>query len=288
MEIKARAFPYPVLAPGFDDFTQGHISFDNPVVEVAPERYTIRFVFRVTHPDFVEMLENGSAAAGALVECRQNLYRVRWPVRLGPNAIEIKADELQGLVQVTPVISATREIPRYRPRFLNSDYDEGILRVPRHAVLAYGHNVEFIADPCGDRLRRISSIMRVIAADNVTRYMRVNVHGDRIRVEVSRHTFELYQKVAASRAASSVLASMLVLPVLVDVLHQVKREGPDAWDEFEARRWFQVIRLRLRTLQYPIEASDFDPLRAAQELLDSPFARGLSELFEHLDLEPFG
>ncbi|MGH8046269.1 MAG: hypothetical protein ACREKL_03400 [Chthoniobacterales bacterium] len=254
----------------------------NGTADAAPERYAIRFQFEVIHPDFQNMIASGSAAAAVVIECRQNLYRRRYPVEMGANEIQIPADELRGEVQITPVISAVCDLPDYRPQFLNSDYSGIQIQVPRHGLLAYGPNLEFIAEPRADRLRRISSIMRVVQTTDTSTTMKVNVDGSRIHVEVSAELFRLYQSVAASRQGSSVLASMLVLPVLVDVFHRIKGVEPDGLEDL---RWFQVIRVRLREISQPWEAPDFDPMRAAQALLDSPFSRGIAELVQRLDLE---
>ena len=86
--------------------------------------------------------------------------------------------------------------------------------------------------------------------------MRVDPDGQRIRVEVSREVFNMYQSVAESRQASAVLASILVLPVLVEVFHRLKREGAEGWEDREAQRWFQVVRARLLEEHYPLETPD--------------------------------
>jgi hypothetical protein len=282
MEIKSRAFPYPVLGPNLDDFTAGVVKLADASADAAPERYVVRFRFEITHSDLAEMVIRGSAAAAVIVECRQNLYRCRFPVQIGTNEMQISADELRGQVQVTPVVSAVQDLPDYRPQLLNSDYDGIQITVPRHGLLAYGPNLEFIAEPRADRLRRISSIMRVVQAADAGATMKVNIDGPRIHVEVSAELFQLYQSVAASRQGSSILASMLVLPVLLDVFHRIKGVEPEGLEDL---RWFQVVRARLREIAQPWEASDFEPMKAAQALLDSPFARGITELVERLDLQ---
>ncbi|HEV2804235.1 MAG TPA: hypothetical protein VGW57_04800 [Chthoniobacterales bacterium] len=282
MEIKARAFPYPVLAPASDDFTEGAVRLTNAAADAAPERYSIRFRFEVTHPSLSEMIANGTASAGVIVECRQNLYRRRHDVVVGSNEMQLPADELRGQVQVTPVISAARELSDYRPQHLNDDYTGVVLQVPRYGVLAYGPNLEFIADPRADRLRKISSIMRVVQTTEPGTTMKINIDGARIHVEVSAELFRIYQSVATSRQATAVLASMLVLPVLLDVFHRIRGTASEGLEDL---RWFQVVCVRLREIAQPWEASDFDPLKAAQALLDSPFARGITELIERLDLE---
>jgi hypothetical protein len=282
MEIKARAFPYPVLAPGSDDFTGGAVTLENAAADAAPERYSIRFRFEVTHPDIAEMIATGVAVAAVVVECRQNLYRRSHAVAIGPNEMQIPADELRGQVQVTPVVSAARKLSNYSPRFLNPDYSGMALEVPQHGLLAFGPNLEFIAEPRADRLRKISSIMRVIQTPEPGTTMKVNIDGPRIHVEVSAELFRLYQSVATSRQATAVLASMLVLPVLVDVFHRIKGAETEGLEDL---RWFQVVRLRLREIAQPWEAPEFNPMKAAQALLDSPFARGVTELIQKLDLQ---
>jgi hypothetical protein len=281
MEIKGRAFPYPVLGPSSDDFSDGVLRLLDATADAAPERYSIRFRFDLTHPDLLAMVSNGTANAAVIVECRQNLYRRRYSVQVGRNKMEIPADELRGIVQVTPVISASCDLNDYRPQALNPDYSEMQIRVPRHGLLAYGLNLEFIAEPRADRLRRISSIMRVSQKDDAGRGLKINIGGDRIHVEVSPEVFRVYHGVVASRQGSAILSSMLVLPVLVDVFHKIK--GADHVG-FEDLRWFQVVRARLREIKHPCEALDFEPIIAAQALLDSPFARGITELVERLDL----
>lgn len=282
MEIKVRAFPYPVLAPDSDDFAQGEVRLVEWAANAAPERYSIRFQLEVTHPDFCTMIAENLVEAAVIVECRQNLFRNRYPVQIGANEIEIPADELRGVIQITPIISAARDFEDYRPQFLNADYSGFKVRVPRHGLLAYGPNLEFIAEPRADRLRRISSIMRVKKTADEGTTIKVNTDGARIHVEVSEKLFRLYQSVVASRKGSAVLASMLVLPVLIDVLHRIKHEPSEGFEDF---RWFQVIRARLREISQPLDAPDFDPMKAAQALLDSPFARGITELVNRLDLE---
>lgn len=279
MEIKARAFPHPVLGPSSDDFTDGEVRLADVAAEAAPERYTLKFRFEVTHPGLRGLIWDGFASAAVVIECRQNLYRRRYAVQIdSPTEMTIPADELRGEVQVTPVISATRDLENYHPQSLNSDYEGMLMSVPRHGLLAYGPNLEFIADPKADRLRKISSIMRVVPVADAGRAMKVNIGGPRIRVEVSSELFKSYQSVAATREGSQVLASMLVLPVLLEVFHRIKG-NTDGFDDF---RWFQIIRARLREIKQPCDAVDFDPLKAAQALLDSPFARGITELLERL------
>lgn len=279
MEIKVRAFPHPVLGPNSDDFSVGEVRLANVAADAAPERYTLKFRFEVTHPGLRDLIWDGSASAAVVIECRQNLYRRRHVVQIeSPTEMTIPADELRGEVQVTPVISASRDLENYNPQSLNPDYSGMLLTVPRHGLLAYGPNLEFIADPKGDRLRKISSIMRVVQVAGTGRSMSVNTGGARIHVEVSPELFKLYQGVAATREGSQILASMLVLPVLLEVFHRIKGHA-DGFDDF---RWFQIVRARLREINQPCEAVDFEPLRAAQALLDSPFARGITELFERL------
>ena len=120
MEIKTRAFPYPVLGPNLDDFTEGFVRLVDAAGEVAPERYSIRFRFELSHPFIAGLVDSGDASPAVVVECRQNFYRRRHLVRLGLNEMIIPADELRGIVQVTPLISAVRELPNYRPDFLNA------------------------------------------------------------------------------------------------------------------------------------------------------------------------
>ena len=282
MEIKTRAFPYPVLGPNLDDFTGGFVRLADAAGEVASERYSIRFRFELSHPFIAGLVDSGDASPAVVVECRQNFYRRRHLVSLGMNEMIIPADELRGIVQVTPLISAVRELADYRPDFLNADYDGVQIRVPRHGILAYGPNFEFIAEPKSDRLRKISSIMRVIQTDEAGTRMTVNIGGPRIHVEVSPGQFRLYRSVAASQRGPAILSSMLVLPVLVDVFHRIKGGDQEGLEDF---RWFQVVRARLREVAQPVDAPDFDPMKAAQALLDSPFARGITELVERLDLE---
>jgi hypothetical protein len=282
MEIKTRSFPYPVLGPNLDDFAGGFVRLADASGEVAPERYSIRFTFELSHPSITRLVDSGDASPAVVVECRQNLYRRRHPVRLGLNEMVIPADELRGLVQVTPLVSAARDLAHYRPDFLNPDYDGVEIRVPRHGILAYGPNFEFIAEPKSDRLRKISSIMRVIQTADAGMGMTVNIGGPRIHVEVSPSQFRLYRSIAASRQGPAILSAMLVLPALVDVFHRVKGIAPEELEDF---RWFQVVRARLREVSQPVDMPGFDPMKAAQALLDSPFARGITELVERLDLE---
>lgn len=282
MEIKPRAFPYPVLGPELDDFTEGEVRLADVSGDSAPERYSVRFSFEVSHSSLAEMIASGDASPAIIVECRQNLYRRRHAVNLGPNEVIIPADELRGQVQVTPLISAARDLEDYRPSGLNPDYNGLSIRVPQHGVLAYGLNFEFPADPRADRLRKISSIMRVVQTEETGTRMTINIGGPRIRVEVSPDQFRLYQSVAASRLGSSILASMLVLPVLIDVFHRIKGGEQEGLEDF---RWFQVVRARLQEIGHSATLPGFDPMKAAQALLDSPFARGITELVERLDLE---
>ena len=281
MEIKPRAFPYPVLGPLSDDYTEGAVKLTETRAEAAPQRYTISFRYELTHPDIATMVASGDANPSVVIECRQNLYRVRHAVVIGANEIQIPADELSGHVQITPIVSATRDIPAYCPGFLSADYQGISIRMPKHGVIAYGINHEFIAEPQADRLRKISSIMRVVESDTAGENMKVNIDGARIRVEISPDQFRLYQNIAVSRQASQILASMLVLPVLIDVFHRVKENQ----EGLEDLRWFQVVRIRLAELKLSFDSPDFNPLHAAQRLLDAPFGRGINELIQRLGLD---
>jgi hypothetical protein len=282
MQIKPRSYPHPVLTHFSDDIVN---SIFMPVVEVKGNKnaYVFDAVFKTNNADLLQLIEKKKARYAVHIECTQTRYRNIFKSDVEKFSFEVPAGLLDGRVEVTSFILATKPMEKYRNDCFHPDYTKLTFRVHKGDTLAVGHDREFTAEKKSDPLRTVPSIFSIVSSDAADATgMDVDTGGDKVRITLSRPNFDAYTSLKADQSLHPMLSVAVIVPALVTVIDEIRRAADEnGTDALAERRWFMVVARRLREIGVdPQNAETFveSSLRIAHELVGQPLLASLEGL----------
>jgi len=276
MRIVDRSFPYPVLSPLRDDVSPNRFELECRCRSDA-KRYYVAYEFAHDNSALNEIITSGAAAYGIHIEGRDCFYRVLHAKCPPSGTIDIEADEITGTVEVTGLVVARQDVPRYSVAGAHADYANATFSVRTGDILAYTRTFTFEAEKEFDPLKRLSSIMQILPTEDLEGPFTVDLAQGKITVYLSQRDYQLYGQARNDPKLASVLIQGLVLPVLVAAIADAARHR-DA-DE-PLMRWAEIIRQRLAAMQMDLELGVDKSLEFAQALLRHPTQRFLNDLLK--------
>lgn len=277
---RGRSWPHPVVSPLTDDVTPGDFDFR---LDVLPEHQRWILGVEATEDDttLCQHVHAGSARYVLHVECKRTYFRGTLMSEKPRFEMPIAGDLLFGLVEVSLLLVATKDLDAYRHPAQHPDYRDSTFSIGIGEPLGVAASKTFDAFLEADPILRLSSILDIKRGDGDVRVMQVNCFGDRIVVELPAGEFDLYREMRADPAIRGLLATTVVLPALLDAFFFLRTPDLDL-DEFKAdHRWSRCVLNRLERMEIeltnPQTGSDVC-LEAAQALLREPLRRSLEDL----------
>ncbi len=217
-------------------------------------------------PTLRHLIEKGSASYMIHVECGRTLYRKSFPSNEPRFKISIPARDLNGVVELTSVIVATRAIKRYEVPGVNAAYGDAVFAIEPGDILACGDPQDF-EQRSRDPLRRIGSIVEIIASEKPGVFaMEATYNDPKIKIVLCQTDHANYAALAGKPHLRSLIATALMVPVLVDAVYKLRGEDKGDFAEY---KWAEVIGRRIEELG--LEGAE--PLRVAQQLYGMPVSR---------------
>ncbi len=280
MIIQDRSFPHPVLAPFRDDVTPNAFGFE---LKVSPDadNFYIDVRFDYSNPSLAALIEDGMATHSLHLECKRNFYREIFSFRNRTEKFTIRASELVGRVEVCGFIRAQSPIGAYQISGSHADYGDEKFEIRPGDVLAVAPAQVFDAYVDYDPLKRISSILTIRRSDDIVEgAMRLDTNDDRIVATLSQQDYDRYTDLKADPALGPLLANQVVVPALLEAVHEI-RDTDDENLEFEmTKRWFRSLYKKLEDLGINVRNPNTPVIEATQSLLKLPLRRSLEGLIQ--------
>lgn len=258
MRLSSRSYPHPVVGNaddvpgvGFQAIIERNLRPPDCVLEVS---------INCGSPTLKKWIEKGSACYLVHVECGRTLYRKAFPSKEPRFQIPIPARDLNGIVELTSAIVATRAIRRYEVPGANGAYGGAVFAVEAGDILACGDPQDF-EQRTRDPLRRIGSIVAIVASDKPGEFpMKAMYASDKIVIVLSQTDHANYIALKGRPHLCSMIATALIVPVLIDAVYKLRhdREGHAEY------KWAAVIGRRMEELGLDLETAE--PLDVAQKL----------------------
>jgi hypothetical protein len=278
MIIQDRSFPHPVLAPFRDDVMPNDFSVALTVKPDA-DNYYIEAHFMYDNPTLLKLLEAGTAVHALHLECRRNFYRSIFTSSKRIQNLTVPASEIVGRVEVSGFIKAQAPITEYRIQGAHQDYGNTTFAVQPGDILAVAESQTFDAFTDYDPLRHISSILTVNRSeDSQEGQMKLDTTGDRIIATLSQRDFDRYIELKADPKLGPLLANQVVVPALLEAVHEISNTGDDEFEIELNKRWFRSIFKKLKDMGIEIRPPQTPPIEAVQTLLKLPLRRSLEGL----------
>jgi len=289
MQIKPRSYPHPVLAHFGDDIVNSAFM---PVVTVKANKnaYSFDAIFKTNNTDLLKLIAQKEARYAVHVECPQTRYRNIFKSESDKMSFEIPAGMLDGNVEVTSFILASKPIDKYRNDLFHPDYAKLTFRVRKADTLAVGLDHEFTAEKKVDPLRKVPSIFSIQPNDEPEATgMDIDSAGNKVTVRLSRPNYDAYALLRNDAKLHPMLSLAVIVPALVAVIDEMRREAAaGSIGEYKDRRWFLVVSRRLREIGIDPEDADAyneSSLRIAHEMLGQPLGESLAGLKDMQDTE---
>ncbi len=279
MKISYRSYPHPVLSYFSDDLIK--CAFQATVsVDTTQSYFRVHVMCQLSSRDIRALIDSEKAVYALHIECSATRYR-RISLSSDPDfTFEIPASAVQGTVEVCVLVCAIQPIESYANSNFNSDYGTTQFSISKGDVLAVAEDRTFIADTERDQLRKIPSIFEVArTTDPDAAAMDIDLMGHKVTIQLRSDDYDIYSALIPASHLEQVIASIVAVPVLIEVLESV-RSSEDADQEFGNYRWYSVIKEKLESEGIDVASGEFPMTTVAltQKLLDQPVSRALQTI----------
>lgn len=286
MIVHEGSYPHPVLAPFRDDVSPNDFSLKLEISSDTQNWY-LRVKFEYSNPTLKELIQNGKATHSVHVECRRNFYRQLFSFPQESKELVIKATELVGRVEVSGFVRACEAIDEYGIEGAHSDYGNSKFQIRVGDVLAVDRTQQFEAYVDYDPLKNIASILEIRRDEHrEDGAMIVDTNGDVVVAKLSQGDYDKYTDLKADPTFVPLLVNQVVVPVLLEAIHEIRDVDDDEFQEgMAARRWYRSLYKKLSDTGVDLRKQDKSALDALQTLLQLPLRRSLHSLMQIGTLE---
>lgn len=257
-------FPHPVLSEGSDDFENG--SFDLIVSEVRESTngdVEVDYALSLVSADIQKLLMQGVARAGAFIRCQDTFYSELRIADEDECTWYFDRGALYGRVEIKPLIWLTQSVDNWDAGSLNPEFGS-VVSIRKSEIIGLANDVVFSIGQ--DKLRKFESIFELVRSDEIMDgRLKLNLSSDSIRILAPGGIFETIELMRGSGNGKPILLSAVYLPVVMEVLENMRGSGSSG---FEDRPWYRVFAAKCEHLGIDIEQAPL--LESAQRLLGSP------------------
>jgi hypothetical protein len=248
---RQRAFPYPVLRPDVDDYTDGDFQVTVDVRPASSDMAVLaHFQCALSVSEISCEIEAGNASFAIVVSCRETYYRE--VIFRKDNSIEhqFTGGSLRGEVQISPYVISQKKINFYSCKLINMEFGPGHFAFQPGSVLALDEpKIIYIAR---DVFRPITSIFELVLDQNILgSEWRVRFNQSKVSIALGAAMKETVDLARSSSRNKAVLINSIYFAAVMQCIRNL-RDGPD-YDDY---RWAQIIRQQCHNMGIDLAAED--------------------------------
>lgn len=281
MRIKAKLYPYPVLASFNNDYVDS--DFDIEVQETITEKEIIfKFVPKLNNQELEKLIRFGQAIFVMHIECSFTSFRKSVEIPVEGKVVSISANKIEEVMNLCPFIVANKDIDNYRNSKFNLEYEGTAFELDKGSIMAIGFEKVIRIEKENDDLANIPSIFSVTEIyDPKIEDIIVDYACDKICLHLPSNVYRKFVTQNSNNPnAQPVLHAMLIVPALIKCIEEVKHSGEDYY-AYENRRWFRAIIKAAKKLNIDINEeniSQIDSFELAQKIMKNTTANGIINL----------
>jgi hypothetical protein len=281
MKIKYKHFPYPVLADFINDFKDG--SFNSQIeINTNNDHYNFKVEFDLNDNDLERYLEREELGFAIHIECPFTSYR---KLKISDKDLldfNISADLLEGKVEVVSLVISKKNIKNYFSDNFSDFFKDFSFDVYKGDILGVGEQLNFNAEKESDSIKNISSIFAVEASEESDpSALDVDLGGNKIIIYLEEEYFEKFKRLNKNQNLNSVFASLIVTPVLVEIIEKFKNDGGEKIRESEKYRWFRILNKKIKDIGIDLKKSEDieeSSISIAQKLINRHLERAFDDI----------
>lgn len=258
-------FPWPVLWSETTDYvSEGFSGFISRIEEdTETGQLNYDFQFTVADPALHVLVQEGKATLGFYVTCTDTMFDELRPAKYLSGNDLVPAGKLRGSLTFTPVCWTTDVVPNYSSPALNPEYNTVSINLPRRALVAIGPPTTYWVG--SEKAVAITSIFELAISEEQEDFnFGLQIDGDTIVILCNERTKRIVDGHRATVPGQALMLNALYLPVLVQVLVELKARK----DQADGLKWARVL---LAKIESRGKVLNDEYLTLAQDLLEAPF-----------------
>ena len=275
MRNKGKQFPYPVLSKETDDVLNSSLDFKYTIIENINFKCHVEVELR--NPTLKKLIKENKAAIAVHIECPKTRYREIKTYNKYDFEFEIENKLLSNRVEVASMIVA-KENFSYKNANFNSDYEGDNYFILKNNILAYDDDISFDIERNTDSLENLPSIFSIVEdRESNAAGIDLELTETKVKIKLNHENYELYKNLRNNQEFEQVLASLFIMPSLVNILSSFS----DLEADYGNSNWFHSINNRLKDIGVSKgEDTGENALKLAQEILGDTFRSSLNTLLE--------
>lgn len=259
-----RAFPYPVLRPGSNDYIDSAMQTVAELIESEDQlEITAEADLAVGVDEIRALVDQGKARYASVISCRDTYFRKAMLSDQPHLSERFPAGALRGEVLIYPYVVAVEPIEGFTCRWINSEFGNGPFSFPSGAVLAVDEPQMIYVDR--ETFKPISSCFFLAPNENIaSNEWLIDASEDRVRIMVSPSLKNRITNARNSKEKRAILLNSIYFGAVVQCLSILKT------NEVGDQRWVRIFRQRLADQH--LELDPHPETWLAQQLMRHPFA----------------
>lgn len=259
---KHKAFPYPVLRPGSDDYSD--VEFQVMVeFAISGNKVTANVLFANSCDEIVEQIDAGRAEYVCVISCRDTYIQRVIETKEHSVSLEFETGKLRGEVKVDPYVVVKEGIEGYVCPNINPEFGAGPFAFEPGDVLAQEETQIFFIDR--DVFKPITSVFDLVKKDNLTEGLwTINFDDDHIMIEVSPKLKESIDDARNDNKNRVILKNSIYFAAVMQAIQKLQ----DKEESFEERKWAKVFTDQAHNRGIDLE--NHDAYLVAQQLMQLP------------------
>ena len=281
-----KGFPYPVLSPYTDDYTEG--MFDSEITgDIHGFDFVIRFNATLTDEVMSNLLKEHKVELVYHIECSQTGYRDVHIAKDFIDEIKIPLKKLRGNVEVNSFIVAKENIENYTNPNLDEDYQDITISIRSGFMMAEGVQTDLpIKRKYTDFIENNNPFVAIVPVDDKeANTMSINILKDKITVIVPKKIATNYNVAQQSYKKRFVLYCMFLVPAIYRGLIFFKTATDVELSMMGDKLWVQSLEELLKS-RFKLSIEDIkdkdesDLYDLAQEIMNCPLEEASDYLIQ--------
>jgi hypothetical protein len=262
-------FPLPILRGSGTDsnYINSDLQFEIEL-DIASSPIRANIQLKIDQPEITQLVSNKKATISLAVHCEETYFYELYDLSNKPKqSISLDESALIGSVYFTAIVKAVKDIAGFTPSNLEQGFSGLNFAVRIGDILAISEEIEHHFQLPPEQLGE--DIFDLIEQPDMNDLeFEVNLNSPKIEVGVGTELNKLIQKNMATANGRVNNISAIYLPVLIEVLYQIKES------DFSGKVWFEAIRRTATSMS--LDINEDEPLRVAQKLLQYPYEQLLN------------
>ena len=257
---KNKCFPYPVLRPDCDDFSDGDFQCIEDF-EISDGSFNFTIEYNLSSEIIRKLIEENYAQYVCIISCRDTYYSTSISSNEPHSTVVLDPTIFYGEVAVNKYIQIIRDV-KFKTNEINKDFGEGPYIYRKYDIIAQDEPTIYFFDR--EFFKPLTSIVD-ISIDEKLEYgnWTVDIEQHHINIKLNRQMKEKIDNARHNRNNQIILLNSLYLSAVSRAIYALQDEN-NALSDY---RWAQVVHTKLVTKKLDIND---DPIVLASKLMDSP------------------